>query len=370
MVILHVAPINTSRANGFRFSVPGLTSSQNRIHGITAGLVNVASSKLLDKDEINSYDFIFIEEFTEFNRLPSPFNKPDIVIFHGVYLLTYIKIYRKLVELNIPYVIVPRVSLTEGAQKQKFLKKKIGNLFLFNKFINNATSIHYLTKNEKELSKRFKTENFVVGNGIKLPQIEKKRVSENTNITFIGRYDINHKGLDVLVKSIINIKEELNAKGVKINFFGSDFRKGKAYIQSQIETFNLHDVLKVNDAVFHNNKHAVLLDTDIFIATSRFEGHPMAVIEAMAYGIPCILTEGTNMLDKLTHYNAGWATELGEKDIEKTILISISSRDEILNKRLNARRLVEENYTWDKVASETLKHYFNIIEEWRLKNHK
>lgn len=232
MNILHIAPINMYEANGFRFSVPGLTSAQNKVKGITAALLNIEAYDKVDEHEICEFEFKFFPKYIDFEELENPFNKPDIVIFHGVYHPIYLKVYKRLKKLDIPYVIVPRVSLTEGAQKQKYLKKKLGNAFWFKRFINNAAMIHYLTVNEKELSKRFKKESFIVGNGIKLPNKEGKGLSENRNITFIGRYDLNHKGLDILVDSIVTIKKELSTKGIKIRFFGSDFRGGKLILKN------------------------------------------------------------------------------------------------------------------------------------------
>lgn len=361
MIILHIAPINMTSTNGLRFSVPGLTSSQNIVNGVQSGLMTTRGLEVLKSDEVATFDFDFMTYNKNIASLEEPYNNPDIVVFHGVYFKQYLSIYKILTERGIPYVIVPRVSLTYGAQKQNYIKKKLGNFFFFNKFIKKASGIHYLTENEKIMSTRFKTNSFVVGNGMKLPAITDKAKIETLNISFIGRYDINHKGLDILVNAIMLIKNEMIREKIKIRLYGSDYREGKKYIMNIIEKYDLHEVLEINDPIFGKVKESALLETDIFIAPSRFEGHPMAVIEAMAYGIPCILTEGTNMLDKLTEFDAGWATELDEKDIAKTILISTSNRDTILNKGLNARRLAEENYTWDNIAEKTILEYRGIL---------
>ncbi|MEN1932826.1 glycosyltransferase [Escherichia coli] len=47
--------------------------------------------------------------------------------------------------------------------------------------------------------------------------------------------------------------------------------------------------------MFGLKKEEVLESNNIFIMTSRYEGLPVSVLEALAYGNICLLTEGTNM---------------------------------------------------------------------------
>ena len=362
MIILHIAPINMTRANGFRFSVPGLVSAQSKISGIRPALLNVNDTRQLDEEEVESFDFDFISEYKPIDELDEPYNNPDIVVFHGVYITKYIHIYRKLLKRNIPYIIVPRASLTLGAQKQKRLKKIVGNVLLFNRFINNACSIHYLTNNEMKLSSAFRQKHFIVGNGVHIPQAYAKKTDKGSNITFIGRYDINHKGLDILMESLHHVKKELNQYNPSIRLFGSDYNGGQNYLENKISEYGLEGICTVHSPVFGEAKHKVLMDTDIFISPSRFEGHPMAVIEAMAYGIPCILTDGTNMLDVLERYDAGWTATLDARDLARVILSAVGDKDAIYAKGQNARRLAEENYSWEQIAEQTVGYYSQLLE--------
>src|SRR5690606_38584964 len=192
------------------------------VEGIKSGLLNINNTSKLIVEEVEKFDFDFYPIYKNIEDLAPPYNLPDIVVFHGIYHVKYINIYKKLLRKEIPYVIVPRVSLTLGAQKQKYLKKKLGNILLFNRFIDNAEKIHYLTKKEMELSKAFKKEYFIVGNGINPPKKYTKNKDEISNITFIDRYDVNHNGLDVLMDSLNCIKDILLERNIRINLFGSD----------------------------------------------------------------------------------------------------------------------------------------------------
>ena len=359
MVVLHVAPINTTLANGFRFSVPGLISAQEKL-GIHVALLNIAKPEFFCPLKLERRNIkVFLSN--KVTDLETPFNRPDIVIFHGVYETQYLRIYKQLLDNNIPYVIVPRVSLTKGAQSQKNLKKKIANFLFFNNFINNSASIHYLTNNERNLSSDFQHESFVIGNGVDLPVLNCKIIENKVNLTFIGRYDVVHKGLDILVCALTSIRRYLLENDVHISFFGSDFHNGKDKLLKLVKSHQLESIVNINDAVFGKEKEEVLRNTDIFLAPSRFEGHPMAVLEAMSYGVACILTEGTNMTMDTIKYDSGWIVDLSSDQIAKKIIEALQNPKEIRNKGYNARRLIEENYTWDKIAIQTIDQYNEIL---------
>jgi glycosyltransferase involved in cell wall biosynthesis len=347
--------------NGFRFSVPGLVDAQNALKGITSGLMTVRDSSLLSKEELAHYDFAMMDFTKKLSDLKEPFNRPDLVVFHGIYMYRYIDLSKQLLRLNIPYIIVPRVSLTDGAQRSKKIKKTLGNLLFFKRFIKNSTRVQYLTENECVESRRFKKESFIVGNGIKLPQgIIARQTEQPVKITYLGRYAIDHKGLDLLIEAINSIKEILTSKNVCVDMYGSDSSAGQKFLLNKIKLYSLEEIVKVNSPIFGNQKADVLNNTDIFIATSRYEGHPMAVIEAMAYYIPCIITKGTNMLEELINYDAGWETNLDVDHIASTILKALDDKM-ILEKGSNARRLVEERCTWNIIANQTIAEYEKLI---------
>lgn len=59
MIILHLAPINMTKANGFRFSVPGLVSAQSKLNGIYSGLLNIKGLSVLKKRKLKNLNLIF-----------------------------------------------------------------------------------------------------------------------------------------------------------------------------------------------------------------------------------------------------------------------------------------------------------------------
>ena len=125
MVILHIARSKNYNYNGVHVVVPKHVEHQAEF--ATVGFINILNVKINGANNQIDYTSPF-----KIENLPTPFNKPDLVVFHEVYWKTYLQIGKNLKQNNIPYIIIPHGALTQGAQKKKWLKKKVANFLLFN----------------------------------------------------------------------------------------------------------------------------------------------------------------------------------------------------------------------------------------------
>ena len=297
--------------------------------------------------------------------LPAPFNKPDLFVFEQFYSFA-----KKVLFLNsirkssIPYIIIPRGELTNKAQSHKFLKKKIANLLFFYKFAQGATAIQYLTKQEQQDSdKKWNKNSFVIPNGVSLPIVSyKKSFINKMKIVYIGRLDKYHKGLDLLLQACYKIKSLLQSLNVKIELYGTDRTNDMASLLEFINDYNIKDIISFHPAVFGEDKIKILQQADIFIMTSRFEGHPMGLIEALAYGLPCLVTKGTNMKEEIESFDAGWTADTTVESIADALKKMISERNLFEQKSINARKLASQ-YNWDIIAQKSHEIYEKIISE-------
>ena len=133
-----------------------------------------------------------------------------------------------------------------------------------------ATAIQYLTKQEaNDSTGRFKTPYFIVPNGVSVPSMQKVNFSENViTASFIGRLDMFHKGIDLLLDALLELHEKLSSALFHLNIYGPrryDFHK----IQEEIEKRGIADIASIHDEITGKEKEMVLMNTDIFIMTSR-----------------------------------------------------------------------------------------------------
>ena len=150
---------------------------------------------------------------------------------------------------------------------------------------------------------------------------------------------------------------------VRLDMYGPDILGRYAAVENLIKENCVDDIVTLHPAVNGDDKKQILLNSDYFIQTSRHEGMPMGILEALSYGVPCIITEGTSLGDIVRRYDAGWVADNSAESIAQTILAAIDEVDKLEQKSANAKRLISENYSWGIVSSSAIDKYEQIINE-------
>lgn len=336
---------------GPSWSVPAGVKAQSEIDNVL--WINTRDETLSHWREIECFHVLTEYGSLSLKNLPQPFNKPDVVVFEGMYdSFNEITFSRTLRKLKIPYVIIPRGSLTYLAMHNgSKIKKALAHKFFYDKYINGALAIQYLTNREYEDSKyRFNGNHFIIPNGIyPSSRIKDKFSDKGIHAVFIGRFDAFHKGLDLLIDACREKKDYLLDKGFQLSLYGtetSDWHRIKEDVSKWGSGF-----IHLNGAVIGKEKEAVLLSSDIFVMTSRFEGHPMGLVEALAYGLPCLVSDGTNMADFVDDYNAGWTCKAEVNSIVDALCTIMEEKGYLRKKGENALKLSLQ-YNWSKLAKD------------------
>lgn len=354
MRILYISHLGFDKATGLCWSVPSGISAQMEYD--ECFWINTRESCFDHWTAISAFhrliDIGGKLTLTEINKV---FPYPDFVVFEGFYHMEAIPFAAELYKSGIPYIIIPRGSLTRQAFHNhsflNYLKKKLAVFLFFKRYTRRAISLQFLTESEyKESGDGWNSNHFILPNGISLPKKSRQSFRQRgLKIVYIGRPTIYHKGLDLLVKACKTVYSLLQRECVSVDCYVPEKNDYTVFLK-MIQDNGLQNIVTVHPAVFGKEKEMVLLDSDVFIMTSRFEGHPMGLIEAMSYGLPVAVTTGTNMALEVEQNKAGWTSDCSVNGICTMIEAIIKEKDLLPLKGSNARDLAAQ-YEWRKLAA-------------------
>lgn len=214
------------------------------------------------------------------------FRKPDFMLgvhlyFHGIVIFLVAKITRK------PVVI----SLIAGTHETQLYGKFFERLFI--NMLNHCDFITVTGTNTKNyLIKKGMNKNKIVilPSVIDMKQFKLGNIKKTYDIISIGRL-VKVKNLDTLLKIISKIKKEYPNITVGI--------AGDGPCKEELE--KLCGKLKLTKNVkflgYTSDANSILNSGKIFVLTSKHEGFPLALLEAMACGLPSVVSDVGDIKD-------------------------------------------------------------------------
>ncbi|GHT76248.1 glycosyl transferase [Bacteroidia bacterium] len=222
-------------------------------------------------------------------------------------------------------------------------------------FIHDYDKFVVLTKND-EKSWRKKFTNIAQIYNI-LPSCPQKSAAlDSKRIISVGRLT-TQKGFDRLIEAFSLVNKEFPDWRLDIFGAGEDEQK----LREIIEACHLEKAVSINSPVKEIIKE--YLDSSVYVMSSRYEGFPMVLLEAMSCGLPCVAFDCphgpseiiTNGIDGFLVEN-GNLTQLAEKI--KTLIADTELRKEMgQNAKKNILRFAPEAIMkqWDMLFNEVMK---------------
>lgn len=335
--VVHITSICSERLSGPKNSVTLLSKFMLK-QGVTSEVYSVGAGEVFFYNgvSVSCFDLRCLEGC-------------EFVIFSGVYHYKYPIVAEYAIRRGIPYCISPRSSLMVSSMKKSMLKKKAFLSIYGRRFLKKSAFIHFLSEDEKKNSLHVNARDLVCPNIVVdipcAPLAGKEKV-----IGFLGRYDVHHKGLDKLMAALALSRGALIRQGYVVKLHGTDFKGGRKYLENLVKENDLQDLVNIGDALFEEEKANFLNKVSVFVHTSRYEGLPQAVMEAMAKGCAIAVTRGTNMYDAIEKGSCGILLDDDPKKISQELTEFTSSDFLVREKGINSHRYAKENYSGERVA--------------------
>ncbi len=291
----------------------------------------------------------------------------DLVHVHSLYLFPTLAATHYARRAGVPYIIRPHGTLDPFLRRRHRIRKGIYNLMIERRNLNQAAAIHYTAQDELELARPLgiRAPGVVVPLGVNPeefaslpsrgtfrrlhPELEGKRL-----IVFLGRLTPK-KGLDLLARAFALVAKA--CRDTRLVIAGPDDEGHGRLVRTWLKDAGVYEQTSIVGMLEGEAKRALLADTDVWVLPSYTENFGVAVIEAMACGLPVVITDKVGLHREVSAASAGLVVVCDAQELAAAIRRVLE--DPVLPQQLSAsaQELVRSQFTWDIAAKKLIRLY-------------
>jgi glycosyltransferase involved in cell wall biosynthesis len=269
---------------------------------------------------------------------------------------------------GIPYIVRPLGQLCEWSLQQSARKKQIYLNLIERANLNHAQALHLTSRQEQEEVAHLglSVPSFVLPHGLSIPEPltdVRDRLRQYLNlpadepvILFLSRLHPK-KGLDYLIRAL----GKLTHHRFTFVLAGSGAKEYEAEIESLLVATGISDRTSLTGFLTGETKNLFMQGSDLFVLTSHSENFGVAVLEALAVGVPVLLSPGVALASVVQENQLGYIAELDVLAIAEAVDNYLSNPQAGKDMGDRARQIIIEKYTWEKISSDLLTIYRSIL---------
>lgn len=294
----------------------------------------------------------------------------DIVHIHSLYLFHGALAGHYCRKFRVPYLICPHGSLDPVLYKRHRFRKLIFETLIERRNLRGSAGIHFTTEEERDLAKPVIGENrsVVAPLGLHLDEYASlpepgefraaySEIEDRDIVLHLGRLTFK-KGLDILVHAFAQVAKKRD--DVHLVLAGPDDEGYGARIRHWLASHGLLQRATFTGLLEGRNKLAALRDASVFALPSYSENFGISVVEAMACGLPVVISNKVNIWRDVETAGAGVVTTCDTDSCAAAILRVLTDEKQRLAMGENGPKLVAERFNWS-VAGEKLETTYREI---------
>ncbi len=207
-----------------------------------------------------------------------------------------------------------------------------------------------LQKNKKALVE-------IIPHGISfLPTKTRSMNKKEKYILFIGRLEIDQKGIDLLIQAYKQVSGKIRHK---LLIAGDGIISDKNFIKSLITKLDLDDKIRMVGRVVDRYKNELFRNAEFIIIPSRYETQGIVALEAITYHKPilCFDIKGLKWLDKSMAIKV--KPFLVDKFANEMLKLSQDAR---LQKKLSKHsKIIAKQFNWENITLKYNRYTQSII---------
>lgn len=295
--------------------------------------------------------------------------KFDVVHVHQVYFFHGLTARIFCTRANVPYVISPHGVFDPFHRSVRSFKKASYTALIERRNISRASAFHYASIAERDhaIAAGMPDRTFVVPLAVEIPpqhNVEPllrlhPELEGKTLVTFLGRLTAK-KRIDLVVDAF--------ARAAAVNFnirlviAGPDSEGIGGAARSQIEALGLNARVSFLGVITGRAKEALLAASRMVILPSESESFGLVAVEAMAAGVPVIISEDVAVHKEVAAGEAGFVVA---RDVEliADAICSLLTPETHQRMSVNARGVAVKTFGMNRMADGLEEMYREVIKE-------
>ena len=272
---------------------------------------------------------------------------------------------------GVPYIVSPRGSFMTWSMAQKALKKRIYLELVERRIVNAAAAIHCTSWLESEQLRRwgFRSKVAIIPNAIEAATFQempergalrgKLAIPASATVSlYVGRLH-KMKRIDLLVEGFARVARETgNAHLVVV---GPDEDGTGLSAQARVADLGLSARVHFLGLLTGHDLLQAYRDADLLTLLSHRENFGMAAVEAMAAGLPVLLTQEVGLAEEITRAQAGYAVP-AQPDQVAEVWVQMLNAPELRHEMgLSGKAIVRQKFELSMVASQMLKLFTDSV---------
>ena len=302
--------------------------------------------------------------------LESRAGSDDVVHTHGLWNYPAWTMARYARRRRIPYVLSPHGMLDAGAMAHHALRKRLAFRLLERRNLTGAALLHAASSLEARSLERWARgiPLAIVPNGVELrpeppPAREGFRRSlglppDTPLIVFLGRVH-PIKRLDLLAAAFDRIRAV--RPGAHLLIAGPDEDGHRSRLEPHFA--GAGPAVRFMGELGEFAKWTLLANADVLVMCSQSESFGRSVVEALAAGLPVVVTRTCPWQQVETAGCGFWVAHTAEAIADATLEVL---RDPASARRMGerGRALARSTYSWDAIARTMARHYETVVSAW------
>ena len=286
--------------------------------------------------------------------------RADVVHLHSLYLFHVWATARLCRRHGVPYLLRPHGTLDPYLWKRHRARKWVMERAFQDRVIRQAAALHYTAAEEMKLAEPYVhgTPGVVIPNGLDLseyadlpppgrlraryPEIGTRRI-----VLFLGRLNFK-KGLDLLIPAFA----EARAADPDLHLVIAGPDDGmRREVEGWVAKAGVGHRVTFTGMLDHQRKLEAFRDSAMFVLPSYSENFGIAVVEAMACGVPVAISDKVNIWREVAEAGAGLVGTTAVASVAEQIR-RLARDPDAAAMGARGRRLVEGKYAWNRIAAD------------------